>query len=69
MADLGGYQQINFQVPLGAQLGIETEVSTVVISQGGFQGSATVNLGFSANYPFVTVGDFFQIAGTSFGIF
>jgi uncharacterized protein (TIGR03437 family) len=68
VADLGGYQQINFQVPLGAQIEIDPVRSTVAISQGGFQGSATVNLGFSL-YPPVTVGAFFQIAGASFGIF
>lgn len=67
VANLGGYQQINFQVPLAASFG--GAGPTVVINQGGLQGSATVALGFTDGSAPVAVGGFFQIAGTSFGIF
>jgi uncharacterized protein (TIGR03437 family) len=60
VADGGAYQQINFQVPLEAQE-IQSAFS-VVVSQGDEQGSTIANLSTSP-------GEFFQIPGTSFGVF
>jgi uncharacterized protein (TIGR03437 family) len=67
VADLGGYQQINFEVPLEAQFtagyySLEVAGSTqVVVSQNGVQGSAT------AAVDTATPGEFFQLGG--YGIF
>ena len=65
VADLGGYQQINFQVPLEAQFNTLLQPSTtqVVVSQDGAQGSAT-----AATDP-TTPGEFFRIGGTQYGVF
>jgi uncharacterized protein (TIGR03437 family) len=57
VADVGGYQQINFQVP------VYTGAAQVVVSQNGSQGSAT-----ATNDPDAP-GDFFQIGGTQLGVF
>jgi uncharacterized protein (TIGR03437 family) len=61
VADLGGYQQINFQVPYTS---LFTSVIPVVVAQGGAQGTATSSMG-----PFDQHGDFFKIAGTQYGVF
>lgn len=57
VANFGGYQQINFQVPVGS--GGSTNVS---VSQNGIEGSADVSKSSSP-------GDFFQLSGTQFGVF
>lgn len=62
VADLGGYQQINFQVPLEAKFNPDRSGAQVVVSQNGVQGSATAKAPDSA-------GDFFRIPGTLLGIF
>ena len=51
----GGYQQINFQVPYGFAN------TTVVVSQGSIQGSATATVS--------SLGNFLVTPGTLFGIF
>jgi uncharacterized protein (TIGR03437 family) len=56
VANLGAFQQINFQVPLDAASGY------VTVSQNGFQASVTA---LALNI----VGDFFRIGGTSYGVF
>jgi uncharacterized protein (TIGR03437 family) len=66
VADLGGYQQINFQVPVEAQFtaGYYSEVAgntQVVVSQNGVQGSV------AAAVDTTTPGEFFQNGG--YGIF
>ncbi|MGA2328984.1 MAG: hypothetical protein ABSH05_22175 [Bryobacteraceae bacterium] len=68
VADLGGYQQVNFQVPLEAQFtaGYYSEVSgstQVVVSQNGVQGSATVPVDTT------TPGEFFRLGSTQYGVF
>jgi uncharacterized protein (TIGR03437 family) len=76
VADLGGFQQINFQVPLEAQFTTESQLNPdgttqvitttpVVVSQNGAQGSATV-----ATDP-TTPGEFFRLGGgaSQYGIF
>lgn len=63
VADLGGYQQINFQVPHSVQLDASTGTANVVVSQGEAQsvGIATpVNLGLGA---------FFRVGATPYGLF
>ena len=57
VADLGGYQQINFQVP--------TDVGSakVVVSQNGTQGSASATN--DPNSP----GELFRIGASQFGVF
>lgn len=73
VADLGGYQQINFQVPLEAQFNTESQLTAdgttryitttqVVISQNGAQGSAT------APTDPTTPGEFFRL-GATHGVF
>lgn len=58
VANLGGYQQINFQVPLeGGVSGL------AVVTQSGVQGSVM----FPVN-PNIA-GDFFRVGSTQFGIF
>ena len=59
VANLGSYQQVNFQVPLEGATGSDV----VVVSQNGVQGSAIVP-GNPDNE-----GDFFMLPGTQFGIF
>lgn len=61
VAGLGGYEQINFQVPLEAKFNPDGTVQ-VVVGQNGGQGSVVVS------QP-VQAGDFFRIAGTQFGVF
>ena len=56
VADLGGYQQINFQVPVPS-------ASQVVVEQDGVKQSAPV-----AQNPDAP-GDFFQFSGTNYGVF
>jgi len=65
VAELAGYQQINFQVPSGLAPvpGMDGDYA-VVIQQNGAQGSATAT-GPVSNTP----GDFFRLPGTSYGIF
>ena len=59
VANLGTYQQVNFQVPLIGGGGGDL----IVVSQSGFQGSVVV-------YPNPDFGgDFFVLPGTQFGIF
>jgi uncharacterized protein (TIGR03437 family) len=62
VADLGGYQQINFQVPLEAKGIPDTGGIQVVVGQNGVQGSATAKVADIA-------GKFFRIAGTQLGAF
>lgn len=64
VADFGGYQQINFQVPLETAFGENAGGTTtqVTVSQNGIQGTAAANLGS-------VVGDFFRSGTTQFGIF
>jgi uncharacterized protein (TIGR03437 family) len=57
VADLGGYQQINFEVPLGSG-----PDSTVIVSQNGLQGLATP-------IESASPGEFFRIGATQFGAF
>jgi uncharacterized protein (TIGR03437 family) len=63
VADLGGYQQINLQVPQETQLGVAGTVpaAEVTITQNGVQGTITVNL---ASDP----GEFFRIGTTQYGV-
>jgi uncharacterized protein (TIGR03437 family) len=76
VADLGGFQQINFQVPLEAQFTTESQLNPdgatqyittaqVVVGQNGAQGSAT-----AATDP-TTPGEFFRLGAgaTQYGIF
>lgn len=63
VADLGGYQQINFQVPIAITGSLAVEGAQLVVSQNGAQGSALVK-----DVP-GSPGDFFQVPGTQFGIF
>ena len=63
VADLGGYQQINFQVPLKADFRSDGSVD-VVIAQGSTQAVATAK----CNY-YVQPGHFFRIGGTQYGAF
>ena len=58
VADLGGYQQINFQVPVGTFVGL----SSVDITQGANQTSVIPP---APDSP----GEFFGIRGTQFGAF
>jgi uncharacterized protein (TIGR03437 family) len=65
VADLGSYQQINFQVA-GVSDGLPPNrfaSSQIVISQNGIQGSANIAPGTS--WP----GDFFRLSGGTFGVF
>ena len=62
VADLGGYQQINFQVPLESQINADG-TTQVMLSQGAFQGLVTASN--DPNAP----GDFFRIPSTQYGIF
>jgi len=57
VADLGGYQQINFQVPVQILYG------TLVVSQNGAQGSVWVTTNPDH------AGDFFRLGSTPFGVF
>ncbi|MDQ2947595.1 MAG: hypothetical protein M3Y27_16965, partial [Acidobacteriota bacterium] len=61
VADLHGYQQINFQVPVEGTL--DGAPAEVVVSQNGSRGSTTVA------YDGSTPGAFFTQNGTQFGIF
>ena len=65
VAELSGYQQINFQVPSAAEWipGMDGSFA-VVIQQNGAQGSAT-----ATNAAPLSPGDFFRLPGTSYGIF
>lgn len=63
VADLGRYQQINFQVPLKANFNCDL-TTEVAVAQDSVQGSATAQW-HSAVQP----GDFFRISGTQYGIF
>jgi uncharacterized protein (TIGR03437 family) len=62
VADLGGYQQINFQVPVPDSGVLPFEGTQVTVAQSGAQGSTTVKASPSP-------GDFFRIPGTQYGIF
>jgi uncharacterized protein (TIGR03437 family) len=64
VAALGGYQQINFQVPHETQVNVGTtgDTAEVAISQNGVQGKATANLA-------PQLGDFFRVGTTQYGIF
>jgi uncharacterized protein (TIGR03437 family) len=64
LADLGGYQQINFQVPQETQVNVGTtgDTAEVTISQNGNQGKATASLA-------PQLGDFFRVGTTQYGIF
>jgi hypothetical protein len=67
VADLGGFQQINFQVPPKAELykgGGDYLVITV--SQGGLQGTAKPTL---SGLPAFSGFDFFRLGRTQFGAF
>ncbi len=61
VADLHGYQQINFQVPLEGRL--YDSPAAVVVSQNGSSGST------SATNDAATPGEFFTLNGTQFGVF
>jgi len=65
VAELSGYQQINFQVPSAAEWipGMDGYFA-VDIQQNGTLGSATA----TSAVP-VSAGDFFRLPGTSYGIF
>ncbi len=63
VADLGGYQQINFQVPLKADFRSDGSVDVAVV-QGGTQAVATAKY----NY-YLQPGAFFRIGGTRYGVF
>jgi uncharacterized protein (TIGR03437 family) len=60
VADLGGYQQINFEVPHGAT---SSGPYGVLVAQGGAQSPLTAVSGASAT------GEFFRIEGTQLGVF
>jgi uncharacterized protein (TIGR03437 family) len=64
LADLGGYQQINFQVPQETQVNAGTAGPTaeVTVSQNGIQGKATASLA-------PQLGDLFRVGTTQYGIF
>jgi uncharacterized protein (TIGR03437 family) len=57
VADLGSFQQINFQVPL------EAVSDQIAVSQNGLQATMTPALTLNV------AGDFFRIGGTRYGIF
>lgn len=61
VADLGGYQQINFQVPAWSSGPVE-----VIVSQNGVQGSTTLAALPASAFA---AGEFFRIPGTQFGVF
>lgn len=63
VADLGGYQQINFQVPIAIPASQSAEGARLLVSQGGAQGSAMVK------NVLKSPGDFFRIDGTQLGVF
>ncbi|MGO9256482.1 MAG: hypothetical protein ACLQU1_09300 [Bryobacteraceae bacterium] len=66
VADLGGYQQINFQVPYGVQFDTEaggTVTANVVVSQNGTQGTSASTL------LAPEVGAFFGFGSTQYGLF
>jgi uncharacterized protein (TIGR03437 family) len=62
VANLGGYQQINFQVPSETFGRNPDGTVPVVVSQNGLQSSANVAPSYSS-------GEFFRIGETGFGVF
>jgi uncharacterized protein (TIGR03437 family) len=62
VAELGGYQQVNFQVPQAAVIDSDSNTS-IDVAQNGARGSVTVVYGANAT------GDFFLLPGTGIGIF
>lgn len=63
VADLGGFQQINFQAP--SELNLNSDgLLPIIVSQNGSQGSVNVDPA-----PADSVGDFFRLEATQFGIF
>ncbi|MGA3097754.1 MAG: hypothetical protein ABSF25_14975 [Bryobacteraceae bacterium] len=70
VADLGAFQQINFQVPLEAVFDLYDGNTEVAVAQSGAQGSATATFySTTGTYSYVKPGDFFRIGGTQYGIF
>ncbi len=67
VADLGGYHQINFQVPWGLQSTVLNTVN-VVVSQNGKTGTGEPQLTSAADGDFA-LGAFFQLPGSRYGIF
>jgi len=65
VADLGGYQQINFQVPYGIQYGSATSgavLVNIVVTQSASRGTVTAT-------PADEIGAFFRSGSTQYGIF
>jgi uncharacterized protein (TIGR03437 family) len=62
VAELGGYQQVNFQVPQAAVIDSDSN-TTIEVAQNGARGSVTVVYGTNAT------GDFFRLPGAGIGIF
>jgi uncharacterized protein (TIGR03437 family) len=66
VADLGGYQQVNFQVPLQFKWDTATAgptaVTTMIVSQGTTTGTSVVP-------QVVTMGAFFRVGSTQYGLF
>jgi uncharacterized protein (TIGR03437 family) len=71
VADVGGHQQINFQVPLEANFNYDGTVA-VAVAQGSAQGLANVKSAYvvwASDYASVTPGEFFRVGGTQYGAF
>jgi uncharacterized protein (TIGR03437 family) len=66
VADLGGFQQINFQVPPKAELYKGGTDLVIVVSQGGLQGTAKPAL---SGLPAFSGFEFFRLGRTQFGAF
>jgi uncharacterized protein (TIGR03437 family) len=66
VADLGGYQQINFQVPWGFQATYPSV--NVVVSQNGKTGTGEPQLTSAEDGDFA-LGAFFRLPGSQYGIF
>ena len=64
VADLGGYQQVNFQMPLQFKVdtapGGTTAVATVIVGQGATTGTSVAS---------PSMGSFFRVGRTQYGIF
>jgi uncharacterized protein (TIGR03437 family) len=62
-ADLGGYQQINFQVPIDFPAPVDINAPQIIVRQNGALGSAS-----TTSDP-TSPGEFFRIGATQFGVF
>ena len=70
VANLGAFQQINFQTPLEAVFDLYNGNTEVAVAQSGAQGSATATFySTTGTYSYIKPGDFFRIGGAQYGIF